>query len=122
MLISAAILDETLAPVFEYHTEINPQRIFMLAEDRETEAHQRGVEWSINRINLAGKHLVDTVAASSADATVLQNEIENIVVALWVYQSLFMNVNAKSFTKANLELKISSDGTVQSTSHPNNFD
>ena len=120
MLINATILDETLAPVFEYHTEINPLRVFELvelADNAANETRQRGVEWSIDRIHLAGKQMVDAVAATpESNDTYLQTRIENIMVALWVHESLFTNNQTTSRIKTNFELKISPEGRVQSTS------
>lgn len=118
MMISVTVMDETLASVFEYHTEIHPLRIMILAESREAEARRRGVEWTINRINYAGKYLVDTVKTSHTRTLDLQKEVTDIVMALWLHQSIFMDFKTKSFMKANLELRILSDGTVQSISHP----
>lgn len=119
MLISATILDETLTPVFEYHTEINPLRVFELvelADNAANETRQRGVEWSIDRIHLAGKQMVDAVAATSeSNDTYLQTRIENIMVALWVHESLFTNNQTTSRIKTNFELKIYPAGRVQST-------
>lgn len=115
MMISATILDKSLAPVFEYHTEIDQLRLMIMAESREDHVRQKGATWAAGGVAYFGKECVDKFNASPGQTPDLQKEITDTVMALWLYQSLFMGVKAESFMKTNLELRIAPDGTVQST-------
>ena len=121
MLISATILDETLSPVFEYHTEIDPLSLLTIIESRQDHARYKGAEWTENSINGYGKTFLDKFKASQEQPPDLQTEVADIVMAIWLHQSLFMGVKTATFIKTNLELKILSNGSVQAISHPSNF-
>lgn len=116
MMISATILDASLAPVFEYHTEIDQLRLMILAESREDRVRQKGATWAEGGVAHFGKACVDKFNAAQEQAPDLEKELTDTVMALWLYQSLFMGIKAESFMKTNLDLRISPDGTVQSTS------
>jgi hypothetical protein len=117
MLISATLLGESLTPVFEYHTELDPLPLMAIAESREGHLRYKGAEWAAASVSQFGKAFINTLSELTTSSPNLQKEVADIVMALWLYQSLFMNVKAESFSKANLELLISPDGTVKSTSH-----
>ena len=121
MMISATILNDNLGTVFEYHTEIDPLSLLIIIESRQDHARYKGAEWTENSINGYGRTFLDKFKASQEQTPDLQIEITDIVMAVWLHQSLFMGVKTATFIKTNLELKILSDGTVQATSHSSNF-
>ena len=117
MLISATILDETLSPVFEYHTEIDPLPLLNITENRQDKARHKGADWTQNNINSCGKAFLNKLKASQEQTPNFQMEVTDIVMALCLHQSLFMGIETATLIKTHLELKILSDGTVHASSH-----
>lgn len=120
MLISLIVVNEAGVSVFEYHTEIHPLRLIILAESRKAEARTQGKAWAAGNIRFYGKRFVDACYSSREVNPDLQTEAADVVMALWLHQTLFMSVSTKTFTQADLELRISPNGAVQSTRHPSN--
>ena len=121
MMISATVLDETLAPIFEYHTEVDQLRLMILAESREDNVRQKGAQWAAGGVSHCGKEFINKFHASNEPAPDFEMEAANIALALWLYQSIFLGVKAESFMKTDLEFFITPDGIVQSNSHSSNF-
>lgn len=118
MLINITVLDDAFSPVFKYQTEINQLNLMIIAESREKMVKEKGAEWTAGGVTFCGKQLVEKFNASNKKNPDLQKEATETAMALWLFQSIYCGVTAESFMKTNLDLRISPDGTVQSTSHP----
>lgn len=113
MNVTTLVLNEAGDPHFRAEDQIDLGHFFTMAEEREQKVRDMGAEKAAGAIRFWGSEVVKAVeTGESADVT---KAIIPMVMAAWLYDSIYFGVKAAQYRDSNLEFTIWANGMVKHT-------
>lgn len=112
MLIRVLTTDDDSEPSLAMETRLDAANLMAMAGQRETEARERGPEWTAGAIAFFVQELVDALAAGKPEAEI-GTHAANAAMAAWLYDSVHDGVGADVFAQCDLVFTLSAGGVVQ---------
>lgn len=116
MKITTLILNDKSEPHFKAEDEIDFEALLMLSKEREQLCRTQGEEWTRDAIPFLGNDVV--TAVNTGEHKDVTKAIYTLVMATWLYDSIFLGVTAAQYRESNMEFTIYGNGAVQHTRIP----
>lgn len=116
MEVVALVLNASGEPHFKTTQHLNPDKLMAVAKDRVQLAREKGADWTAGAISFYGQELVKAVKVGENKD--VDMAVTNMVMAAWLFDSVFGGITADTYRRSSFEFVITNDGIVSHTRLP----
>jgi len=111
MLLTTHVLNPDGTTICEFAFTIDAINLMITAEPREETMRAKGAAWTAGGVSFFGQQLVKAVKAQSTKD--MEHAVMQMTMAVWLYQSIYGNLDAETFARSDLFYTVAADGTVR---------
>lgn len=116
MKVTTLVLNPQGEPHFKATDHLDLDYLFEFAKERKELAQENGADWTMGAVTFYGTELIKAVnGGEHRDVTVA---ITNMVMATWLYDSIFLGATVEQYRKSSFEFVVANDGSVAHTRVP----
>lgn len=117
MKVTTLVLNKIGEPHFRSEDQFNIEELFEIAKPREQIFRSRGAELTAGAVTYFGSEVIKAV--DSGEHNDVTKAIIQLLMATWLFDSLYSGVTAALYLKSDMEFTIAADNTVVHTRVPN---
>lgn len=110
MKVTTLVLNEDGEPFFQGEDQFDIENIIEIAKTREQNARDMGAEWTVGAVTFYGTEVVKAV--NTGEQKDLTKAIVNMLMALWLFDSLFGGFTVADYLNSDMKFTIGFDGSV----------
>ncbi len=110
MKVTTLVLNADGDPHFRSEDNFDIVNLFAVAKSREQMARDKGAEWTAGAVSFFGSEVVKAVDFGEHDD--VSKSIIDMLMAAWLFDSLYSGVSEGQYLESDMEFTISHDGVV----------
>lgn len=116
MKVTTLVLNADGEPHFRSEDFFHTENLFVVTESRKQTALDKGAEWTAGAVSFFGGEVVKAV--NSGEHNDVSKAIIQMLMATWLFDSLYCGVTAAQYLESDMDFTISHDGVVAHTRVP----
>jgi hypothetical protein len=116
MKVTTLVLNADGEPHFKSEDHFDITNLFAIAKSREKMVRDKGAEWTVGAVSAFGSEVIKAVNFGEHDA--LSKAIIQMLMAAWLFDSLYGGISKDQYLKSNSEFTILHTGAVAYTRIP----
>jgi hypothetical protein len=108
--VTTLVLNAGGEPHFISEEHFDAKNLFVVARSREPQARDQGAEWTAGAVSFFGTEVVKAIDIGEHED--VSKAIVDMLMAAWLFDSLYGGVSEDQYLESDMEFTISHDGAV----------
>jgi hypothetical protein len=113
MKVSTLVINSAGDLHFKSEDEFDIKSLMDIAKSREQSARSKGADWTAGAVSFFGGDVVKAV--NTGEHSDLTKAIIQMLMAAWVFDSLYCGITAAQYLESDMQFTITADGAVVHT-------